>query len=112
SYATSTYYIRALFDEGSFGLVTQVIPDKSEGKDTLERDGNVNFSNILDYTKSVAGSSLAVDITKKDPESHKKDYSLVLEGTDANKGLTFSFPGITTAIDSTSKYTAMSADSA
>ena len=36
SHATSTYYVRALFDEGSFGLVTQVIPDKSEGKDTLE----------------------------------------------------------------------------
>lgn len=112
SHATSTYYVRALFDEGSFGLVTQVIPDKSEGKDTLERDGNVNFSNILDYTKSVSGGSLAVDITKKDPESYKDDYKLVLEGTDANKGLTFSFPGITTAIDSTSKYTAMSADSA
>ena len=112
SHATSTYYVRALFDEGSFGLVTQVIPDKSEGKDTLERDGGVNFSNILDYTKAVSGGSLAVDITKKDPESYKDDYKLVLEGTEANQGLTFSFPGITTAIDSTSKYTAMSADSA
>lgn len=114
SQATSTYYIRVLFDEGSFGLVNQIIPDKGEGKEPIERAEGVNFSNISDYNDAVTKSknSLISNIKNKNPETTDQDYKTVLENTDDNRALTFSFPGITQATDSTSKYTAMSSDSA
>ena len=122
SEATSTYYIRTLFDEGSFGLVSQVIPDKGEGKEPLERVKGVDFSSIADYRKvykgggsnKVPGSSLIANIVLNDPTKVDETYEKVKTGGDKNMGLVFSFPGITQSIDVGEKttYTALSSDMA
>lgn len=120
SEATSTYYVRVLFDEGSFGLVSQVISDKAESKDWLERDGGVDFSAIADYKKvykgggdnKTPGSSLIANIVTNDPTKVDETYAEIKNSSDKNMGLVFSFPGLTNAIDDSIKYTALSSDMA
>ena len=120
----STYFIRALLDEGNFGIVCQVISDKG---DTVGTDGNAgyleksqgyDFSAISDYTKvrqrdentsdSVPGSSLIANIVNTAGEADTV-YKKLKDQSDANKPLVFSFPGI---VDGTVKYKALSSDMA
>lgn len=120
SNATS-YYMRTVFDEGSFGLITQIIPDKSTDiADSHERSEGVSFSGISDYAKvykgkgqnGVVGSTLIANIVlKSQGEDAKETYSAVISD-DLNKGLVFTFPGLTSNIDTEVKYIGTSADAA
>ena len=133
----ASYYIRTVFDEGSFGMISQVISEKTldEGE-SLERKDNINYSAILDYRKvhkgggndGVPGSSLIANIVqgnkvatqeKEDENSGatsskvKEIYKAFTSG-DAedgeNKGLLFTFPGLRETEQLT--YVGMSADAA
>lgn len=133
----ASYYIRTVFDEGSFGMISQVISEKTldEGE-SLERKDNINYSAILDYRKvhkgggndDVPGSSLIANIVqgnkvatqeKEDENSGatsskvKEIYKAFTSG-DAedgeNKGLLFTFPGLRETEQLT--YVGMSADAA
>lgn len=139
SQASTTYYLRVLFDEGSFGLINQVVVDKGEGEFHIERENGVNFEKISNYKYSVnnESTSLYVDIkgmkekegnsnTENAPGSaaasggssssnsnaYYENYKLLLEDTNKKKALTFSFPGITQNIKPEVKYTALSSDAA
>ena len=101
----SSYYMRTVFDEGSFGLITQVISDKSESvADSLERRDDVVYSSILDYKKvykggdGTPGSALIANIvlgnnkgSGEDDEAIKSRYDAVRNGDEGalNKGLLF-----------------------
>lgn len=114
SNATSTYYIRTLFDEGNFGVISQVISDKGDTGDYVERAQGVDFSAIADYRKvykggngSAPGSKLIANIV--DTDGNVNDvYKEVLNNSDKNMGLVFSFPGLVE--DSDIKYKALSSD--
>ena len=120
SKAVSTYYVRTLFDEGSFGMISQVITDKNEGKDWIERDQGVDFSAIADYRKvykgggddKTPGSSLIANIVTNDPTTVEETYAEIKSSSDKNMGLVFSFPGLVQGIDDSIKYTALSSDMA
>ena len=112
SEAATTYYIRTLLDEGNFGIISQVVTDKGETSDLLERDEGVDFSAILDYKNVVKGSGLIVDITEKDATKFETAYSELKNNSNANMGLLFSFPGLSSSIDPSISYTALSSDMA
>lgn len=133
----ASYYIRTVFDEGSFGMISQVISEKTldEGE-SLERKDNINYSAILDYRKvhkgggndGVPGSSLIANIVqgnkvatqeKEDENSGatsskvKEIYKAFTSGdaeNGENKGLLFTFPGLRETEQLT--YVGMSADAA
>ena len=117
----TTYYIRTLFDDGNFGIISQVVTNKVDAgsslnaEEYLERAKGINFSAIADYTKvykgggsnSNPGSSLIANIVR--PASEANDtYKEFINQSDANMGLVFSFPGLvnTQGIE----YTAKSSD--
>ena len=120
SEATSTYYVRVLLDEGGFGMVSQVISDKTESDKFLERDGGVDFSAISDYKKvhdtekydpDTPGSSLIANIVNTEEDANVV-YEKLINSSNKNDALVFSFPGLTSAIDSSIKYQALSSDMA
>lgn len=128
----NSYYIRTVFDEGSFGLISQVISDKTaETGEPLERKTDVDFSAILNYKKvykggdGTPGSSLIANIVtankvnseESEEENAKANaikeiYKEFTSANDANKGLLFTFPGLNSQIDSRITYVGMSADAA
>ena len=114
----ANYYVRSVLDEGSFGVITQIISDKFDSiAESSERKNDMNYSEIIDYSKvykgssGTPGSSLIANIVTKDAAEYAK-LQTGQEENGENMGLVYTFPGITNQVDTDVKYIGGSADAA
>ena len=71
SHAANTYYIRSVLDEGSFGIVTQIVADS--GESPAELGDGVNYQAIQDYRNVYKEGKLIADFTKITELAKSKD---------------------------------------